>query len=48
MVSVQADCTPDQALALMTAHAAAVGQAVELIATAVVERALRFDQQVAS
>jgi hypothetical protein len=48
MVSVQADCTPDQALALMTNHAKATGQRIELVAAAVIDRVVRFDQSHAS
>ncbi len=43
MVSVQAHCTPDQALVLMTERAEVTGQKVEEIAKAVVERLIRFD-----
>jgi AmiR/NasT family two-component response regulator len=43
MVSVQAGCTPDQALALMNARAEKCGRKVEEIAVAVVERRIRFD-----
>ena len=45
MVSVQADCTPDRALVLMTERAQKCGSKVEEIATAVVERRIRFDRQ---
>jgi len=44
MVSVQADCTPDEALALITERADATGTKVEEVARAVVERVTRFDQ----
>jgi len=43
MVSVQAECTPDRALALMTERAEKDGYKVEEIAKAVVERVIRFD-----
>jgi hypothetical protein len=43
MVSVQAHCTLDGALALMTARAEKCGSRVEEIASAVVERRIRFD-----
>jgi hypothetical protein len=45
MVSVQADCTPEQALTLMTQRAEATGARVEEVARAVIERATRFDRQ---
>jgi hypothetical protein len=43
MVSVQAGCTPDDALALMTARAKKCGSKVEDMAKAVVDRRVRFD-----
>jgi hypothetical protein len=43
MVSVQAHCTPDEALVLMAEHAQKTGYRVEEIAKAVVDRLLRFD-----
>lgn len=43
MVSVQAGCTPEEALAMMTTRATETGHTVEEIATAVVKRLLRFD-----
>lgn len=43
MVSVQANCTPDHALELMTARARKCGSAVEEVAKAVVDRRVRFD-----
>jgi hypothetical protein len=43
MVSVQADCTLDQALALITARARECGSEVEDVAKAVVDRLVRFD-----
>ncbi len=45
MVSVQADCTPEQALRLMTERAEATGARVEEVARAVIERATRFDRR---
>jgi hypothetical protein len=44
MVSEQAHCTIDDALAKMKERAAAVGQTVEQVATAVVLRKTRFEQ----
>jgi hypothetical protein len=43
MVSVQADCTPDHALVLITARARECGSEVEDVAKAVVDRLVRFD-----
>ncbi len=43
MVSVQVECTMDEALALMRARARSTKQTLEFVATAVVERDLRFD-----
>ena len=43
MVSIQADCTPDQALVLMTERAAETRQSMKELALAVVERKTRFD-----
>jgi hypothetical protein len=43
MVSVQAGCTPDDALVLMTARAKKCGSKVEDMAKAVVDRRVRFD-----
>lgn len=43
MVSVQARCTPEQALVLMAERAEQTGHKVEEIAKAVVERLIRFD-----
>jgi hypothetical protein len=43
MISVQADCTPDHALVLMTARAKKCGSDVEEMAKAVVARRVRFD-----
>ena len=45
MVSVQADCTCDRALVLMTERAQKCGSRVEEIATAVIERRIRFEPQ---
>jgi hypothetical protein len=45
MVSVQADCTPEQALTLMTERADTTGSKVEEVARAVVDRLTRFDQR---
>jgi hypothetical protein len=47
MVSVQADCTPDRAIVLMTERAEKCGSGVEDIATAVIERRIRFDRPTA-
>ena len=44
MVSVQAGCTPDDALVLITARAEKCGSDVEDIAKAVVDRRVRFDK----
>jgi hypothetical protein len=43
MVSVQADCTPADALALMARRAQQSGSKVEEIAQAVVDRRVRFE-----
>jgi hypothetical protein len=48
MVSVQAACSPDEALVLMTDHARATGQNVEAVASGVIARLVRFDQAHAS
>jgi hypothetical protein len=45
MVSVQADCTPDEALTLITERADTTGSKVEEVARAVVERLTRFDRR---
>ncbi len=42
MVALQADCTVDQVLTKMTAEAKASDMTLEAIATAVVERRMRF------
>ena len=42
MVALQADCTVDEALAKMAAEAKASHMSLEAIATAVVERRMRF------
>ena len=42
MVSVQADCSLDEAVVLMDERAQVIGQSREAIATAVVERLVRF------
>ena len=43
MVSVQANCTPDQGLLLMTERAEKCGSNLEEIAKAVIVRSIRFD-----
>ena len=43
MVAVQANCTVDEALATMAVEAKASHMSLEAIATAVVERRMRFD-----
>ena len=42
MVSVQADCTVDEALAKMTDRAQESETSLEAIATAIIERRIRF------
>jgi AmiR/NasT family two-component response regulator len=42
MVCAQADCSPDEALTLMEARAAATGRSLEDIADAVIERRIRL------
>jgi AmiR/NasT family two-component response regulator len=42
MVSVQADCTVDEALDKMTRKAEASGLSLEAVATAIIERRVRF------
>jgi hypothetical protein len=42
MVSVQAECTLDEAIVLMTERAQVSGKSREQIAVAVVERRIRF------
>jgi AmiR/NasT family two-component response regulator len=42
MISVQADCTVDEALAWMTERANESGMSVDAIATAIIERRVRF------
>lgn len=42
MVSVQADCSVDEAVVLMDERAQVIGQSREAIATGVVERLIRF------
>jgi AmiR/NasT family two-component response regulator len=42
MVSVQADCTIDEAVVLMQDRAATMGQTLDEIAAAVVDRSIRF------
>jgi hypothetical protein len=44
MVSVQADCTIDDAVVLIEQRAQAMGWTVGRVARAVVERSLRFEQ----
>jgi hypothetical protein len=43
MVSVQAHCTVDEAVVLIDERARVVDQSREAIATAVVDRLIRFD-----
>jgi hypothetical protein len=42
MISVQADCTVDEALAKMTESAEDSGMGLDAIATAIIERRIRF------
>lgn len=42
MVSVQAECTPDRALVLMTERSQKCGCDVEAMAKAVIDRRVRF------
>jgi len=44
MVSEQADCTIEEALAMMKERAAVLGQTIEQVATAVVLRKARFGE----
>lgn len=44
MVSVQADCTIDEAMILMQDRAATTGQTLDEIAAAVVDRTIRFGE----
>ena len=44
MVSVQAHCTPDEAVVLMIERAAETRQTVREVAIAIVERKMRFDR----
>jgi len=44
MVSVQADCTIDEAVVLMQDRAATMGQTLDEIAAAVIDRSIRFGE----
>ncbi len=43
MISVQAECSTDEALRILRARADATGESVDDLATATVERRIRFE-----